>query len=105
MKITRVTPVMVRKRTVLVRVETDEGITGWGEPSKVGGRLLVPVIKESLAPLPLGRIRCAWRRSGNGSRSGPIWWKVGRRRAQRFQKPHSRCHRSPSPLVGEGARG
>jgi L-alanine-DL-glutamate epimerase-like enolase superfamily enzyme len=54
MKITRVTPVLFGTRTVLVRVDTDEGITGWGEPSKLGADLLVPAVR-SMAALALGQ--------------------------------------------------
>jgi len=55
MKITRVTPIVIDQKDVLVRVETDEGITGYGEPSKVGTHLLAPAISQSIARLALGQ--------------------------------------------------
>jgi len=55
MKITRVTPVVLEDRDVIVRVETDEGITGFGEPSKVGAGLLVPAIAGAIARLAVGQ--------------------------------------------------
>ncbi len=36
MKITKITPYLVQPRWVFLKVETDEGITGWGEPSLEG---------------------------------------------------------------------
>ncbi len=36
MKITKITPYLVHPRWVFLKVETDEGITGWGEPSLEG---------------------------------------------------------------------
>jgi galactonate dehydratase len=36
MKITKITPYRVQPRWVFLKVETDEGVTGWGEPSLEG---------------------------------------------------------------------
>src|SRR5438093_12123786 len=55
MKITRVTPIVLDNRYVLVRVETDEGVTGIGEASPMSAPLIVAAIKHSLAPLAVGQ--------------------------------------------------
>ena len=55
MKITRVTPIIIDQKDVLVRVETDEGITGYGEPSKVGTNLLAPTISQAITRLAVGQ--------------------------------------------------
>src|SRR5690242_2330592 len=74
MKITRVEPILVRTplklddaqphaggapkndvHTVLVKVETDEGITGWGEAfSNAGWQSTVTAIREIIAPRVAG---------------------------------------------------
>jgi L-alanine-DL-glutamate epimerase-like enolase superfamily enzyme len=75
MKITRVEPILVRTplelddaqphagglpkkdvHTVLVRVETDEGLTGWGEAfSNAGWQSTITAVKEIIAPRVVGR--------------------------------------------------
>lgn len=55
MKITRVTPIVLADRYVLVRVETDEGVTGIGEASPMSAPLIVAALKHSLAPLAVGQ--------------------------------------------------
>lgn len=55
MKITRITPIVVAERYVLVRVETDEGITGIGEASPMNAPLIVAAINHSLAPRAIGQ--------------------------------------------------
>src|SRR5438128_9524592 len=55
MKITRVTPIVLDNRYVLVRVETDEGVTGYGEASPMNAPLIVAALKHSLAPLAVGQ--------------------------------------------------
>jgi len=54
MKITEVTPFFLRP-TVLVRVSTDAGITGWGECSPMNGRVVAAHVEHSLAPFAIGR--------------------------------------------------
>ena len=55
MKITRVTPIVVAERYILVRVETDQGVAGFGEASPMSAPLIVAAINRSLAPLALGQ--------------------------------------------------
>jgi L-alanine-DL-glutamate epimerase-like enolase superfamily enzyme len=54
-QITRITPIVLADRYVLVRVETDEGVTGIGEASPMSAPLIVAAIKHSLAPLAIGQ--------------------------------------------------
>ena len=54
MKITKVTPLLL-KPTLLVRVDTDEGITGWGECSPMNGRVVAAHVRHSLASIAIGR--------------------------------------------------
>src|SRR5918997_6916361 len=75
MKITRIEPILVRTplkldaaqpyesgkpkkdvHTVLVKVETDEGLTGWGEAfSNAGWQSTVTAIAQIIAPRVVGR--------------------------------------------------
>jgi L-alanine-DL-glutamate epimerase-like enolase superfamily enzyme len=55
MKITRITPVVLADRYVLVRVETDEGVTGFGEASPMNAPLIVGALKHALGPLAIGQ--------------------------------------------------
>jgi L-alanine-DL-glutamate epimerase-like enolase superfamily enzyme len=55
MKITRVTPIVLANRFVLVRVESDEGVTGYGEASPMSAPLIVAALKHSLGPLAVGQ--------------------------------------------------
>ena len=54
MKITKVTPLLLRP-TVLVRIDTDVGIVGWGECSPMNGQVVAAHVQHSLAPLVVGR--------------------------------------------------
>ena len=54
MKITEITPFFLRP-TVLVRVDTDAGVVGWGECSPMNGQVVVAHVEHSLAPLVVGR--------------------------------------------------
>ena len=54
MKVTEVTPFFLNP-TLLVRIETDAGITGWGECSPMNGRVTVAHVRHSLASLVIGR--------------------------------------------------
>jgi len=54
MKITEVIPLYLDP-TVLVRVSTDAGITGWGECSPMNGRVVAAHVRHSLAPLAIGQ--------------------------------------------------
>ncbi len=53
MKITKV-DVFLLKPTVLVKVETDAGVTGWGESSPMNGPVVAAHIHHSLAELAMG---------------------------------------------------
>jgi L-alanine-DL-glutamate epimerase-like enolase superfamily enzyme len=53
MKITRVEPIILR-RSILVRVHTDEGITGIGECSPMNAPVIAAHVEHSLAPLFVG---------------------------------------------------
>jgi len=53
-KITEVTPIFLNP-TLLVRVETDAGIVGWGECSPMNGRVIVAHVRHSLASIAIGR--------------------------------------------------
>ena len=54
MKVTRVEPIRAAWN-LLVRVETDEGIVGWGECSPMNNRLVEAHIEHALARLTVGR--------------------------------------------------
>ncbi|MCL4535627.1 MAG: hypothetical protein M1370_10775 [Bacteroidetes bacterium] len=53
MKITRIEPINLQ-RTVLVKVYTDEGITGVGEASPMNPPVVCSHIEHSLAPMVVG---------------------------------------------------
>jgi L-alanine-DL-glutamate epimerase-like enolase superfamily enzyme len=53
-QITKITPLYLEP-TLLVKVETDEGITGWGECSPMNPRVTAAVLNYSLIPLVIGR--------------------------------------------------
>jgi L-alanine-DL-glutamate epimerase-like enolase superfamily enzyme len=53
-KITGVTPLLLSP-TLLVRVNTDAGIVGWGECSPMNGRVVAAHVKHSVAPIAVGR--------------------------------------------------
>jgi len=54
MRVTDVKVFLLRP-TVLVRVETDAGIVGWGECSPMNGRVVAAHVRHSIAPLVLGK--------------------------------------------------
>jgi L-alanine-DL-glutamate epimerase-like enolase superfamily enzyme len=54
MKITEVTPLFLEP-TLLVRIDTDAGIVGWGECSPMNGRVIAAHVRHSLAPIVVGR--------------------------------------------------
>ena len=54
MRITEVKPFFLRP-TVLVRVDTDAGMVGWGECSPMNGRVVAVHVEHSLAPFAVGR--------------------------------------------------
>lgn len=54
MKITRVEPILL-EWNLLVRVHTDEGLTGWGECSPMNNRLVLAHLEHALGPLVVGR--------------------------------------------------
>jgi galactonate dehydratase len=77
-KIARIETFMVPPRWLFVRVETDEGIVGWGEPVVEGRAEVVRTAVEQLAELITGedssRIEDLWQLMMKGSfyRGGPI---------------------------------
>ncbi|MCJ0975423.1 galactonate dehydratase [Pseudomonas sp. PS1] len=55
MKITRLTTLVVPPRWLFLKIETDEGITGWGEPVVEGRAHSVAAVVEELADYLVGR--------------------------------------------------
>jgi L-alanine-DL-glutamate epimerase-like enolase superfamily enzyme len=53
-KITSITPLFIEP-SLLIKIETDEGITGWGECSPMNARVTAAVIRHSLTKLVLDR--------------------------------------------------
>lgn len=78
MKIDRIETFMVPPRWLFVRIETDEGIVGWGEPVVEGQAEVVRTAVEQLGELLIGedpsRIEDLWQLMTKGSfyRGGPI---------------------------------
>ncbi len=78
MRITRIETFLVPPRWLFVRVETDSGIVGWGEPVVEGRSETVRTAVEQLAELLIGtdplRIEDHWQVMTKGSfyRGGPI---------------------------------
>ena len=64
MKITNVNTYLVRPRWGFVEIETDEGITGWGEPVIEGKAATVQACVEEMKPYLIGadpmRIEDIW---------------------------------------------
>lgn len=55
MKISRIETFMVPPRWLFLRLETDDGLVGWGEPVIEGRAAVVAAAVDELAPLVLGR--------------------------------------------------
>ncbi|WP_347558470.1 galactonate dehydratase [Robbsia sp. KACC 23696] len=55
MKITKITPFIVPPRWLFIKVETDEGIAGWGEPIVEGRAHTVAAAVEELADYLIGK--------------------------------------------------
>ena len=55
MKITKLTTFMVPPRWLFLKVETDEGITGWGEPVVEGRAHTVAAAVAELADYLIGK--------------------------------------------------
>ncbi|MCQ4317085.1 galactonate dehydratase [Stutzerimonas zhaodongensis] len=55
MKITRLTTLLVPPRWLFLKIETDEGVTGWGEPVIEGRAHSVAAVVEELADYLVGR--------------------------------------------------
>ncbi|NED07121.1 D-galactonate dehydratase, partial [Streptomyces sp. SID6648] len=78
MKITRVETFAVPPRWLLCRVETDDGVVGWGEPMVEGRAATVRTAVEELSELIVGqdplRIEDHWQTMTKGSfyRGGPV---------------------------------
>ncbi len=78
MKITRLTTYQVPPRWLLLRVDTDEGVTGWGEPVVEGRASTVAAAVRELAAYLVGadplRIENHWQRMTKGTfyRGGPV---------------------------------
>ncbi|MEU8683558.1 hypothetical protein [Streptomyces sp. NPDC048611] len=56
MKISRIEPFLARPRRLFVRVETDEGVVGWGEPVAEGRAEPVRAAVEVLSEYLLGPV-------------------------------------------------
>ncbi|PWV47321.1 MULTISPECIES: galactonate dehydratase [Nocardiopsis] len=78
MRITRIETFLVPPRWLMCRVETDEGIVGWGEPVVEGRAETVRAAVEELSELLLGQdpapIEHHWQRLTKGGfyRGGPV---------------------------------
>ena len=78
MKITKLTPYKVAPRWVFLKVETDEGITGWGEPSLEGqANAVIGALKdmeERVVGADPTRIERLWQTIYRGTfyRGGPV---------------------------------
>lgn len=78
MKVVSIETFAVPPRWVFVRVETDDGLVGWGEPVVEGRAATVRTAVDELAPLLLGRdprtIELHWQRLTKGGfyRGGPV---------------------------------
>lgn len=78
MKITEVTTFLVRPRWCFVEIQTDEGISGWGEPVVEGRASTVKAAVEEAAPYLIGkdpmRIEDIWQTLYRAAfyRGGPI---------------------------------
>jgi len=77
-KITKLTTYLVAPRWLFLRVDTDEGVTGWGEPVVEGRAETVASAVEELAEILMGedplRIEDLWQQLFKGGfyRGGPI---------------------------------
>lgn len=78
MKITDLKMIHVRPRWMFLKIETDEGITGWGEPVVEGRARTVETAVNELRPILIGadplRIEHLWQQMYRGTfyRGGPI---------------------------------
>ena len=64
MKITKLTTFLVPPRWCFLKIETDEGITGWGEPVVEGRAHTVAAAVDELADYLSARTRAASRTTG-----------------------------------------
>jgi galactonate dehydratase len=78
MKVVSIETFAVPPRWVFVRVETDDGLVGWGEPVVEGRAATVRAAVDELAPLLLGEdprtVEAHWQRMTKGGfyRGGPV---------------------------------
>ncbi|HEY1116444.1 MAG TPA: bifunctional D-altronate/D-mannonate dehydratase, partial [Acidimicrobiales bacterium] len=78
MKVVSIETFAVPPRWVFVRVETDDGLVGWGEPVVEGRAATVRTAVDELAPMLIGRdprtIEAHWQRMTKGGfyRGGPV---------------------------------
>src|SRR3712207_6224244 len=54
MKITEVTTFLLPWGSLFVKIDTDEGISGWGECSPMNGRVIQAMVVHALKPLVVG---------------------------------------------------
>jgi galactonate dehydratase len=77
-KVVAVETFLVAPRWLFVRVETDDGLVGWGEPVVEGRALTVRTAVQELVPLLLGRdprdVEAFWQLATKGTfyRGGPV---------------------------------
>ena len=97
MKITRLTTFIVPPRWCFLKIETDEGITGWGEPVLEGRAHTVAAAVEELADY--------LDRQGSRADRGPLDGAVSRRLLSRRRRAHERPRRHRPGAVGHQGQG
>lgn len=70
MKITRIDTFLVPPRWLFLRMETNEGVVGWGEPVVEGRAHTVQTAVEELSETLIGADPCASRTTGRRSTAG-----------------------------------
>ena len=97
MKITKLTTFIVPPRWCFLKIETDEGITGWGEPVLEGRAHTVAAAVDGA-----GRLS---RRQGSVADRGPLDGALSRRLLSRRRRAHERPRRHRPGAVGHQGQG
>ena len=97
MKITKLTTFVVPPRWLFLKIETDEGITGWGEPVVEGRAETVAACVAELADYLVGKDPCADR--------GPLDGALSRRFLPRRRDAYERAGRHRPGAVGHQGQG